>query len=171
MNDGWVKLNRKLNGWRYKTKPSYVALFVHLLTNANTKDAMVYDVEVKRGCLLTSYEKLASETGLTVQQVRTILKHLNGEELTYKSTNRFTLISIVKFDQYQGSGRSINKQINKQITNDQQTTNNKQEYKEYKNIKKSISRGGMGEITYTPTKHLSIDELDELLSLRSKYDS
>lgn len=163
--NGWIKLNRALNNWRYKTKPNYVALWVHLLTNANTKAEMVYDQMVERGCLLTSLEKLSKETGMSIQQVRTILKHLNGQEITYKSTNRFSLICIVKFDEYQGSGSKVNKQTNKQSTNDQQTTNNKQEYKEFKNIRNTYN---MPMPVYDPSKNIKMTqaEIDELLKLR-----
>lgn len=124
-DDGYIKLYRALKDWRYKKKPNYVALWVDLLSKANLKDKVVEDVLVKRGSLITSIDNLSRDTGLSIQQVRTILHKLNNEEIIVKSTNKFTLISIVKFEYFQGS----DKQINKQITNKQQTNNNKQEIK------------------------------------------
>ena len=130
--NGYVKLDRALQDWRYKTKPNYVALWVHLLLVANHQDRKVYDTEVKRGQLLTSLEKLAQGTGLSIQNIRTILAHLNGEELTIKSTNKNTLITIVKYSEYQGTNTQTNKQTNNEPTSNQHSTNNKQEYKERK---------------------------------------
>lgn len=129
MGQGWIKLDRALENWRYATKPNYVALWVHLLIRANKQDSVVYDTEIKRGSLLTSLDQLSKATGLSVQNIRTILKHLNGEEITVKSTNKNTVISIVKYDEYQGINKQTNKRSNNQLTNDQQATNNKQEYK------------------------------------------
>lgn len=130
-NGGYVKLYRSLKNWRYKKKPNYVALWVHLIEEANHKSKLVEDVFVSRGSLLTSYGRLADETGLSVQQVRSILQNLNGNELILKSTNKYTLISIVKYDFFQGD----EVKTNKQITSKQQTNNNKQERKEGKKEK------------------------------------
>lgn len=159
---GFIKLDRALEEWRYATKPQYVALWVYLLLKANHKDKKVGDVLVERGSLLTSYESLARGTGLTVQTVRTILRKLNGEEIIVKSTNKNTLISIVKYGFYQG----YHKQTNKQLTSNQQTTNNKQECKEGKkerNIYNSIP-------IYDPSNNIQMtnDEQEEILKIMGR---
>ena len=152
---GFIKIDRALKDWRYKRKPNYVALWVHLLISANYEKRKVYDVEVDRGSLLTSLENLAYNCGLSVQNVRTILKHLNGEEITIKSTNKNTLITILKYSDYQGVNKQTNKQANNQLTINQQTTNNKQETKETKETKEYI----YGEYSNV---HLSDAELEKL---------
>lgn len=157
---GFIKLDRAIENWRYATKPLYVALWVHLLVKANHKPKKVYDTEVDRGCLLTSYDKLARGTGLSVQNVRTILRHLDGEEIIVKSTNKNTLISIVKYDFYQG----VNKQTNNQLTSNQQTTNNKQETKEIKN-EKNISNTN---VLLAPT-YENVDAFARLPLLENKF--
>lgn len=156
---GFIKLDRAIENWRYATKPNYVALWVRLLVKANHKPRMVYETLVERGCLLTSYEQLAKETGLSVQTVRTILKHLNNEEIIVKSTNKNTLIRIVKYDFYQGT----KKQTNKQLTSNQQTTNNKQEIKEAKELKNIYNTIPV----YDPSlnKEMSKEQEEELLEL------
>lgn len=167
--EGFIKLDRALNYWRYKRKPLYVALWVHLLQCANYKDGYDGDIEVKRGQLLTNTKKLADETGLTVQNVRTILNHLCGEELTIKSTNKYSLITIVKYEFYQGSSEQSNNQINKQLTSNQQATNKqltnshpyyikKERKEESKNI---IYDSSLNEV-------MSKDQELELLSLMGK---
>lgn len=127
MNKGYIKLDRAIENWRFKTKPNYVALWVHLLLEANHQDAMIGDVQIKRGQLLTSLESLKKGTGLSLQQIRTIFNKLNNEEITIKSTNKYTLITIVNYDKYQGGYGKSNKQTNKQkgdfLTINQQTTN------------------------------------------------
>jgi hypothetical protein len=67
--------------------------------------------------------------------VRTALKKLeNTNEIIIKSTNKFTLITICKYCDYQSTENDVQQTNNKQITNKQQT-NNKQitTTKEYKN--------------------------------------
>ena len=159
---GFIKLDRALEEWRYATKPQYVALWVYLLLKANHKDKKVGNVVVERGSLMTSYVSLARGTGLTVQTVRTIIRHLNGEEIIVKSTNKNTLISIVKYDFYQG----YRKQTNKQLTSNQQATNNKQEYKETKkerNIYNTVP-------VYDPStnRKMSDEEEAELLEIMGR---
>lgn len=155
---GFIKLDRAIENWRYSTKPNYVALWVYLLVKANHEKRMVYEVEVDRGCLLTSYEKLAKGTGLSVQNVRTILKHLNGEEITCTSTNKNTLIRILKYDFYQGANKQSNKRTNNQLTSNQQTTNNKQDIKEAKSIKEYISLGEYGNVKMTEEQLAKLKE-------------
>ena len=116
MSNGYIKLDRALFDWRYATKPDYVALWIHMLLKANHKDKEWQDITIRRGQLVTSLESLSKGTGISVQKVRTILDKLDGEELTRKSTNKYTLITILKYD-------DTNKQINNQLTNNQQTTN------------------------------------------------
>lgn len=159
---GFIKLDRAIEDWRYATKPNYVALWVYLLLKANHKQKKVGDVVVERGCLMTSYDSLARGTGLSVQTVRTILHHLNGEEIIVKSTNKNTLIFIVKYDFYQG----YRKQTNKQLTSNQQATNNKQEYKETKkerNIYNSVP-------VYDPStnRKMTDEEEAELLEIMGR---
>lgn len=129
MNKGFIKLDRALENWRYAKKPNYVALWVHLLLQANHSDSYWNDIVIKRGQFVTSLDKLQKGTGLSLQQIRSIFNKLNGEEITIKTTNKYTLITIVNYDKYQSNGKSTNKQTNKQnitnLTNNQQT-NNKQ---------------------------------------------
>ena len=116
---GWIKLSRALNNWRYKRFPEYVALWIHLLTNANHKPIKYGNLIINEGEYKTTLTQLSEETGISVQSIRTILKKLVGNELALKSTNKYTIITILKWEQYQGT--SID--TNKQLTNNQQTTN------------------------------------------------
>lgn len=120
--DGFIKLHRKLIEWEWYSDINVTRVFIHCLLEANHKDNKWRGQVIKRGSFITSYEKLAIATTLTVQQVRTALNKLKStSEITYKSTSYNSIITINNWDKYQLD----NKQNNKQITNEQQT-NNKQ---------------------------------------------
>jgi hypothetical protein len=87
------------------------------------------------GDFIFGLNKASKETNISVQSIRTLLDFLKtSQNLTIKSTNKFSIISIVKWDTYQTEETEINTQTNKPLTNNQQTTNNKQEYKNKRNI-------------------------------------
>ena len=143
----FIKINRSILDWEWYPDINTTRLFLHLLLKANWKDARWQGYEIKRGSLVTSLQTLASETGLTVNKVRTALEHLQKTgEITSKTTNKFTLITIEKYGVFQDlqSNESQTKpQTNhNQITNKPQTNHNqittieeKKEYKEHEEIK------------------------------------
>jgi len=121
--DGWIKLHRCFLDWEWYDEPGMVWLFLKCLLLANYEDKKWHGIDLPRGSFVTSYESLSSKKAkVSVMQVRTIIKRLilTGE-LTIKTTNKYTVISIINYNKYQED----NKQINKQLTNKQQT-NNKQ---------------------------------------------
>lgn len=121
---GFIVIDRKILAWRWYKDQNVKNLFLHLLITANYKNHAAGSVEVQRGQRLTSLDTLVRETGLTSQNVRTALKKLeNSGEITRKSTNRFTLITICNYDKYQRLESAEQQTANKQLTNEQQTTN------------------------------------------------
>ena len=94
--------------------------------------------EIKRGSIVSSYEKLATETGLSVMQVRTAIKKLRSTgEITSKSSNKNTVFIVNNYDLYQG----CNKQNNEPVTIKQQTDNIQiTTTKESKEVKKDINK-------------------------------
>ena len=78
MNEGYIKLSRKMLSWEWYSDINTTRLFVHLIFKANWKDGRFQGVEVPRGSLVTSLGHLSKETGLSIQQVRTALKHLKS---------------------------------------------------------------------------------------------
>lgn len=117
----YIKLDRNMMTWRWYKDDATKSLFIHILFKANVKSGDFRGITVKRGQLITSREKLAEETGLTIQQVRTGLNRLKStNEITCETTNRYTLITVVNYNSYQD--KSTNKLTNKQPTNNQQIT-------------------------------------------------
>lgn len=125
MNEKWIKLHNKFLNWEWYKDTNTKIVFIHCLLKANWKAGKFEGYEIPRGSFVTSYKNLSEELSskhskVSIQSVRTALNHLvSTHELTIKTTNKFTIISINNYDLYQ----SINKQINTQLTNNQQTTN------------------------------------------------
>lgn len=138
--NGWLKLFYRFKEWEWYSDTNMVRLFIHLLLSANYRPLKWRGIEIPRGSLVASRATLASETNLTEQEVRTCLKRLiSTNEITTKSTNKFTIITICKFENYQSEqgeqNEATNKQDNQQATNKQPTTNHQlTTSKEYKNI-------------------------------------
>ena len=102
---------------------------------ANWKDARWRGIEVKRGQFVTSIGKLAKESGLTVQQTRTALNHLiSTHELTHSTTRKFSVITVVSYDLYQGDQHSEQQTTNTLLTYNQQQYKNNKNNKNNKNI-------------------------------------
>lgn len=118
----YLKLYYKLLNWEWHDNPNVLSLFIHCLLKANRTDNKWQGITIKAGSFVTSYENLSKLTGLTIQQIRTALNKLKStNEITSQTTSQYSIITINNWVDYQED----NKQINKQITNNQQT-NNKQ---------------------------------------------
>lgn len=124
MDQGWIKLHRQLTEWEWYDNSEALHLFVHLLLSANHRDNNWQGRVIKRGECITSIGKISAITGISQQSIRTLLKKLEKSgEIVVKSTNKYTHITLCKYDTYQDSDGETNKQTNKQLTNNQQTTN------------------------------------------------
>ena len=117
-------------------KPETCHMAIHLLLKANhLPHSFIWNGKaetINTGQILTGRKSLARETGLSEQQARTALLTLSHPTigfLTIKSTNRFSIISIDKYSQYQSD--STITLTNKQPTSNQQATT----YKNDKNDK------------------------------------
>lgn len=129
--EGWVKIHRKMIDWRWYGVTNVKVTFFHLLLRSNHKDGFAYGYEVKKGQVLTSYESLSKETGLTIMQVRTAIKKLiKTGEISQKITNRFSIITICNYENYQCNDDDEQQPNNKQIT----TNKNNKNIKNDKNI-------------------------------------
>lgn len=133
----FIKLDRNILKWGWYTDSATLHLFIHLILTANIEDKKWKSVTVKRGQLVTSLSQLSQHTGLTIQQTRTALSHLNStNEITQESTHRYTLITVVNYDFYQQ--QPTHKSTNKQHAINTQPTRYQQQLK--KDISKDISK-------------------------------
>lgn len=131
---GWVKIHRQFLNWEWFNKSEAVHLFMYLLLKANHTQGTWQGNTINKGQFITSYGKISSDTGISIQTIRTLLKKFEKtNEINTQTTNKFTLITICKYETYQSEEKSINKQVtsNQQTTNKQLTTNkNNKEEKE-----------------------------------------
>lgn len=120
--NGWVKLHRQIINWEWFKKPETLSVFIYCLTRANIADGSWRNIAYKRGQFITSLETIHKDTGLSIQQTRTALKHLiSTGEITSESTSQYRIITVCKFSDYQQTPDESNKQYNSQSTNNQQT--------------------------------------------------
>jgi biotin operon repressor len=117
---GWYKTYRQIEEWEWYKTPHMFHIFSHLLNKANFEDKNWEGNLIKRGQLITSLPRLSEQTGKSIQQIRTCLELLKTTgEILEQVTNRFRLITIIKYDSYQ----SGNDYDNRQTTDKQQTSN------------------------------------------------
>lgn len=152
MNRGYIKLWRKSldKGWLKNFKLWWFWCWCLMKASYKECDLIVgfQTVHLMPGDFVFGLKAASKETGLSIQEIRTCVVFLKKEEnLTVKSTNKFSIISIINWDIYQSEEIEINTQNNKQLTNKQQTTNNKQEYKELKNVKNTFIIPNIGEVS------------------------
>ena len=136
MNDtsGWIKIHRSILNWEWWDDHNTTRLFLFCLLEANHEDKKWHGENIERGTFITSLSHLSQNTGLSTQQIRTSLERLiSTSEITKKTTNKLTKITICKYDIYQDV-QQAEQQIEQQAI---QQTNNKQitTTKEYKNIR------------------------------------
>ena len=136
MHRGYVKLWRCIEDTGLIGQPTAFYLYSYLLLKATHKaksfvvGGAVFNLDA--GQVLIGRNKLADETGLSVQQIRTALELLKKLSfITCKSTNKCTIVSIVNWDTYQQQqpednqqdGQQTNQQVNQHLTSAQPAPN------------------------------------------------
>lgn len=146
MHRGYIKIWRKTLDSGLLQKPNSLALFVYMLMEATHKPIRYGTVELERGQLVTGRHKLSKELNMSEQTVRTCIEHLTKFDfITSKSTNKFTVYTIVNYSKYQDTDVVPNQEDNQQATNEQPTTNQQlttiQEHKHIRSKSISSSKG------------------------------
>lgn len=137
---GWIKIHRKLQSWEWYTDSQVVHLFLHFLLEANHEDRKWKGVMIKRGQLIFGRKRASETLGISEQSLRTCITKLKStSEITIKSTNRFSLVTVVNYEYYQCMDDLPTSKSTSKSTNDQPTTNQQPTTpKEYKEDKKKI---------------------------------
>jgi len=117
MFGGFITINRKITDWQWYKYPVHSRLFIHCLIKANFKDNKLGRKIIKRGSFVTSCEILASELGYTKKTILRALVDLEvSGELTRKTCNKGTTITIRNYSDYQEGGVNITPQSTPQST-------------------------------------------------------
>lgn len=177
---GWIKLHRKvLDCWIWQDKPYDKArAWVDLLLLAMHRDKkLLIDGEilvVGRGSFMTSISKLSERWGWSRNKTKRYLEILENEEmLNTKRTPKGTLVTIVKYEEYQladttqGSTESTTKGSIDSITDS--TTDGATEGSQNKNIKNIKNVKNVKNNIFVPP---TVQEVKEYcLSVGSKVDA
>lgn len=135
---GYIKLHRKMTEWGWYSDPNTFRVFMHLLLIASYEENEFRGQKIMPGEAVVGRKQLAKDLCMSEQSVRTALSHLKStNEITTRTTNKFTVVTIVNWGKYQcdvdGTNQQTNQQANQPSTNNQPTTNHTQEIKKYRN--------------------------------------
>ena len=124
----WIKVYRKFTDWEWYSDVTTKAVFLHLLLTANYKPTKWKGEIIGAGEVVISRKRLSQKLGISEQQVRTALCKLEESgTINRNPTNRYTVIRIVNYCDYQPAHQPTDNQQNEknQPTDNQQTTSEK----------------------------------------------
>ena len=128
MDDGFIKIHRRMLKWEWFSDVNTTHLFIYLLLVANWEDKKWQGQIIKRGQVVTGLKNLSTSTGLSIQQTRTSLKKLvSTNEITIETNPNYSIITVKNFDFYQPKPIDLTNDqqtSNKRVTNDQQQLDN-----------------------------------------------
>jgi len=160
MNEGWVKIYRKLLDNPIMQEPELLQLFIYLVLRANHADKPFFwnseSITVKRGSLITGRFEMAKTLK---QNPNTIYKRMQKlEKLGFcniKTNSKNSLVTLLKYDYYQGGLFNENVNRNNTVTTREQQSNTNKNDKNDKNKKlsnqfaiKNLPIGLNGELFY-----------------------
>jgi len=119
---GYIKLHRNLLENPVTSEPEMAWLWVVMLLSTNHKDVKKYwngeYITIKAGQFITGRKKLSKQTGLSENKIYRALKCFeNEQQIKQQKNNRFTLITILNWQKYQGNGTTNEQQNEQQIDN------------------------------------------------------
>ncbi len=138
--NGWIKLHKKLLKNPIFLHPNILQLFLYCLLSANYEEKRILwnDKEqiIPRGSFITGRKRLAEDTKQAETTIYRNLKILsNLGMISLKTNNRFTLIEVVNYCNYQVSDSESEQQMDNKRTTDGQQVDTTKKLKNIKNIK------------------------------------
>lgn len=160
MNRGYVKVWRKIQDNGILKNHKYCAFVLWSLTKASHKRINIIvgcqPVTLEPGQFVFGRRIAAKELGMSEQEIRTCIELAKKADfLTIKSTNKFSIITIIKWHLYQGS--DINEQPSDQPTSNQQATTNKN----VKNVKNKTPEEILSEISGLEKRYLVPETINQ----------
>lgn len=152
MNDtlGWVKDHRKILNWGWFTDVPTAHFWEYCRVRANYEDGEFMGKKIPRGSFATSVANMKLECGLTEKQIRLAISKLEKTgEITTERTNKFTVINVAKYADYQDVAEAKGKQKASEGQTDGKRRetprstpreNEGETIKEYKNIRSKEER-------------------------------
>ena len=113
---GFIKIHRNIRDWGWYDDANTLAVWIHLLVDANYEEKVWHGEVVGIGSLITSTARLSDQTGLSVKQIRTCLERLSEEgKIVTKGASKWTKITICNYESYmlngEGAGQTNGEQM------------------------------------------------------------
>ena len=139
--EGWIKVHRKILDNPVISKDAdYLAVWIYLLLNATHKEipAMFKGKKILLipGQLITGRKSISDDLSISESKIYRILNDFKSEQqIEQQTSNKNSLITILKWNEYQNNEQQNEQQMNnKRTASEQQVNTNKNERnKEYIN--------------------------------------
>jgi hypothetical protein len=110
MMKGWIRLDRAIQDHFLWREPEALKLWLHLLMAASLTDkATVFNgkmLNIKRGDVVFGLHAASARLDISVRRLRKYLDWFQSDNMIDKqTTNKFSIISITNYSQYQDSGK------------------------------------------------------------------
>ena len=121
--NGFIKVHRKLLQWGWYQDYVVKDLFLHLLLTAAFQESQWMGQVIHKGQVITSYKHLSDDLGFSVKQIRTALDKLKSTgEVTSTSTNKYTIVTVVNWEEYQSFEIKVASKTASQAANEGQAS-------------------------------------------------
>lgn len=140
LEEGWIKIHRKIARKGLAQLPDHFSVWIHLLLMAGHQEKeMIVNgstLRLKAGQLISSRLKISQQSGVQESKVERILTYLKTEQqIEQVNLKTCRLISIVNWDYYQVSEQQSEQQVNSERTGREQVVNTNKNVKNTKNEK------------------------------------
>jgi len=144
---GYIKLHRQLMDSLQFKNPNYLKVWVWMLLKANHKPGIASikvnsgfsNVPLNRGQFIFGREKAEEQLNLNGSMIYRILKIFEKDNsIIVKSNNKYSIITICKYDSYNGEDLEVEQPVNSQRTASEQPVNTNKNDKNVKNDKKEL---------------------------------
>lgn len=135
--NGWIRLDRKIQDHFIWQDSGALKLWIYLLMAASLTDKTVSfngtTIQIKRGQLVFGLNAVSQKLGLTMRASRKYIEwFLNDGMIDRQITNKYSIISITNFAEYQDCGKqttSKRQATDKLATTTIQVTSNNKQFK------------------------------------------
>jgi hypothetical protein len=137
-NETWLKLYRSMLDWEWYQDINTKVLFLHLLLIVNIRPQRKLGMSIPTGSIDRTQEQLATETGLTLRQLRTAISKLKlTGELTVVRGPKFSVYTLKNWGRYQAERQKIVRSFDSRATVERQKSDSlNKNNKNLKNRKK-----------------------------------
>lgn len=114
----FILLSRKMLEWEWWDDANMVKLWLYILLKANWKESKFKGETIPRGTFVTSTVQISVDIKMARSTVVRNLKKLeNGHQISIKSNNKFSVISVINYAKFQGDAYKSGHQKSEETDN------------------------------------------------------